>query len=244
MIRRSNSIKRVPTGIEGFDGLIEGGFPIGSVNLISGPSGSAKSIFCLHFAFNGASMFGESSIYVTLEETKESLRETLMSFGKNPTEIETNSLLTLIDLGELRRLEEEEFLSFENLTSILEGAIDAVEAKRLVVDSLAAIGLQQPDSASFRRGLFRFGRFLKQKGITSLLVTESLENGPLTRFGVEQFIADSFIFLDLENVKGELARSIVVRKMRLTHHDSAVHPFLITDRGLKISGDVKITGGV
>ncbi len=105
------------------------------------------------------------------------------------------------------------------------------------------LGLDQEDAVGFRRDLFRFGRYLKEKGVTALLVTEAEEGEGLTRFGVEQFIADAFIYLGLEEVKGELQRTVLVRKMRLTHHDAALHPFLITNRGLRVSGDVKITRG-
>lgn len=154
---------------------------------------------------------------------------------------ESRGDLSFIDLGEMRKLSKgDEFLDFDSLESMLSGLIEATGAKRLVIDSLAVLGLHYDSLNDFRRELFQFGRFLSEKEITSLLVTEAGEKGGLTRFGIEQFIADSFIYLGLENVKGELRRTIVVRKMRLTNHDICVHPFLITNEGLKVSSDVKV----
>jgi len=234
---------RVPTAIEGFDILVDGGFPRNSVNIVSGPSGSAKSLFCLHFIFNGVEEFSEPSIYVSYEESADTLRETLRNFGMRPEGPESKGALSFIDLGEMRKLSQgDEFLDFDSLESMLTGLIDATGAKRLVVDSLAVLGLHYDNLNDFRRELFQFGRFLSEKEITSILVTEAGEEGRLTRFGIEQFIADSFIYLGLDNVKGELRRTIVVRKMRLTNHDVCVHPFLITNKGMKVASDVKVEG--
>lgn len=222
---------------------MDGGFPRNSVNVISGPSGSAKSLFSLHFIFNGIQDFSEPGIYVSFEESADTLRETLRNFGMKSEAHESKGNLSFVDLGEMRKLSKaDEFLDFDSLESMLTGLIDATGAKRLVVDSLAVLGLHYDNLNDFRRELFQFGRFLSEKEITSLLVTEAGEKGGLTRFGVEQFLSDSFIFLGLDNVKGELRRTIVVRKMRLTNHDICVHPFLITNKGLKVSSDVKVEG--
>jgi circadian clock protein KaiC len=223
---------------------MEGGFPQGSVNLISGPTGSAKSLFSLHYAFNGAARYGEPSLYITIEEKTENLRQTLKSFGMDPTKYEADGSLTIVDLGEIRKLDvDADALDFKSIEAMIDGLIETNGVKRLVVDSIAIIGLQQKDIQEFRRDLFQFGRFLGDKDTTSILITECSEEGGLTRFGVEQFITDSFIFLGLDNVKGELRRTVVVRKMRLTHHDTAVHPFLITRKGIKVSSDVKVSEG-
>jgi KaiC/GvpD/RAD55 family RecA-like ATPase len=236
-------MERVPTAIEGFDILVDGGFARNGVNIVSGPSGSAKSLFCLHFVYNGAEEFSEPSIYVSYEESADMLRETLRNFGMRPERLESKGALNFIDLGEMRKLSKgDEFLDFDSLESMLAGLIDATGAKRLVVDSLAVLGLHYDNLNDFRRELFQFGRFLSEKEITSILVTEAGEEGGLTRFGIEQFIADSFIYMGLDNVKGELRRTIVVRKMRLTNHDICVHPFLITNKGMKVSSDVKVEG--
>jgi circadian clock protein KaiC len=160
----------------------------------------------------------------------------------DPVKYETEGLLTIVDLGEIRKLTEDaDALGFQSIQEMIDGLIERNEVKRLVIDSIAIVGLQQKDIQEFRRDLFQFGRFLGERNTTSILVTECSEEGALTRFGVEQFIADSFIFLGLDNVKGELIRTIVVRKMRLTHHDIAVHPFLITGKGIKVSSDVKVS---
>jgi KaiC/GvpD/RAD55 family RecA-like ATPase len=41
-------------------------------------------------------------------------------------------------------------------------------------------------------------------------------------------------------VKGELRRTVAVRKMRFTKHDSAIHPFLVTSSGIEISPEERV----
>ena len=235
---------RLPTGVEGFDQLIDGGFLPGSINLLSGPSGSGKTLFSLTYAYAGATEGKENSIYVALEEPRPSLVRALQAMGSDPTGLEEKGNLSFLDLGEMRKLAEgDEFVSFSRLESMIEGMLVPGRPTRLVVDSLAVVGLTYRSPREFRRELFRFGRFLQQGHVTSLLLTEMPDGGELTRFGVEQFVADSFIALHLERHQGELIRSIVVRKMRYTNHDIALHPFLITAKGLRVSPDVRLLEG-
>jgi KaiC/GvpD/RAD55 family RecA-like ATPase len=231
--------KRVPTGIEGFDELIEGGFPEESVNIVSGPSGAAKTLFCLHFIYSGVAEYGEPSVYLSMEEGRKNLRETLKNFGMDAEKYEADGTLNLVDIGEIRKLGTEDFIDLPGLQSILENIIDANKVKRIVVDSVAIIGLRSRYLDDFRRHLFQFAKFLQERQVTALLVTESAGED-LTKFGVEQFIADSFIYLGLEKIKGELVRTILVRKMRLTNHDISVHPFMIAKKGIRVSSDVKV----
>jgi circadian clock protein KaiC len=119
--------------------------------------------------------------------------------------------------------------------------MDFTGAKRFALDSVTAVGLYYEDSPGvLRRELFKFAGFLKEKDITSLLITESIENGQLTRYGIEQFIADSFIVFGLEDMKGELRRTVTVRKMRFTKHDTMKHPMLITSSGINVSAESKV----
>ncbi len=238
-------VKRVPTGIAGLDDLINGGFPEKTINLVSGPAGSGKSLLALQFIYNGAKM-GEPGIYMTLEENRDNVERALKNYNMDISELEEKGLFYLMDMSEIRRKCPEEDLEagiagFEALQNLLNNLLDYTGAKRLALDSLTAVGLYYGDNPGvLRRELFRFASFLKEKEVTALLVTESLEDGGLTRYGIEQFVADSFIVLGLEDVKGELRRTITVRKMRFTKHDTAKHPLLIGPTGITISAESKV----
>lgn len=236
---------RVPTGISGLDELITGGFAQKTVNLVSGPAGSAKSLMATQYIYNGVKSLNEVGIYLTLEEPRENVIRAMSAYGMDPTKYEEEGKLILLDLGEVRRriagAEEEGVVGFGALIELLKNMLEFTKAKRLAIDSVTAVGLYYEDSpGKLRRELFRFCGFLKERDVTTLLVTESIEGEQLTRYGVEQFIADSFIVLGLEDVKGELRRTITVRKMRFTKHDTMKHPMLITSTGINVSAESKV----
>jgi KaiC/GvpD/RAD55 family RecA-like ATPase len=239
--------KRIHTGIPGLDDLIEGGFPANTVNLVAGPSGSAKSLFGMQFIQSGAKDHGEIGIYLTLEESKENIQRAMKCFNMDVEKYEKNGTLILVDVGKIRRkLRKEDdvkkgIVGFAKLQNFLENFLKSTNAKRLVLDSITAAGLFYKESEILRQELFAFTSFLQNMEITSLLITESMnESGDVTRYGVEQFIADSFINLGLERVSGELRRSITIRKMRFTKHDTSVHPLLITNNGIVIEAEAEV----
>ena len=238
-------MKRIPTGINGLDELMDGGFPENTINLVSGPAGSAKSLLSMHYIYNGAKK-GEPGIYMTLEENRSNLERAMKNYGMDITKMEEEGLFYLMDMSEIRRKCPEEDLEagiagFSALENLLNNLLDYTKATRIALDSLTAVGLYYGDNPGvLRRELFRFAGFLKEKNVTALMLTESLESGQLTRYGIEQFVADSFIVLGLEDVKGELRRTITIRKMRFTKHDTAKHPMLIGPSGLTISAESKV----
>ena len=233
--------ERLPTGIEGFDLLVQGGFPAHTVNLVAGPAGSGKSLFALHFAYNGARRFGEAAMYLVLEETKASLMRVMRTFGMGYEDLERSERFLMIDLGELRVAGPEgSAVGFRELQDFLASSLKAARVRRLVIDSLSAVGLHYATSGEYRERLFAFSRFLRSQDVTTVLITESVDPHGLTGHGVEQFIADSFVHLGLEEVKGELRRTLTVRKMRFTKHDTTKHPMYITPAGLTIASDEKV----
>ncbi len=239
--------KRLHTGIPGFDDLIEGGFPENTVNLVAGPTGSAKTLFGMQFIYSGAKDYDDIGIYLTLEERKENIRKAMKCFGMDVDRYEKNGKLILVDVGKIRtKLHSEEdikrgIIGFGKLQNFLKNFLKSTHAKRLVLDSITAAGLFYKENEILRQELFAFTSFLQEMEITSLLITESVnEAGDVTRYGIEQFLSDSFINLGLERISGELRRSITIRKMRFTRHNTKVHPLLIASNGIIVEAEVEV----
>lgn len=230
-------MKRLKTAIKGFDELIEGGFVKDTVNLITGPAGSGKSLFGMQFIYNGVRLYEETGIYITLEEGSENVRNTMINHDMDIDKFINEGKLYIIDLGEVEKdtaKSARRIRGFESLAEFLSNLIKISHAKRVVVDNLSAIGINYETSGDLRQGLFRFGRFLKDNSVTSLLITEMLNEEQKTRFGVEEFIADSFIQLLMREEKGQLARYIIVRKIRFSAHDDKMYPIQLTKDGIKV----------
>jgi circadian clock protein KaiC len=269
------SMNRVKTGIEGLDVLTQGGLPAESVTLVSGPAGSGKSLLCMQFAIQGALNEDEPVLYMSLEESTDSIARALANYTMDESHPLKGGRLTVMDMGWLRKelvtsgpewgmarldslwnegksylvnmdwLKEEAVVEQELEAGMvgfrtLEAAVEHFSAeqgiKRLVIDSIAAVGLYYDTPEDLRRELFRFGRFLQDRKLTTMMITESVSGAAnQTRYGVEHFIADAHIVLGLRNVRGEFKRTITIQKMRFSGHDSGLHPFLITDRGIEIN---------
>ncbi|KPV63718.1 MAG: circadian clock protein KaiC [Candidatus Bathyarchaeota archaeon BA2] len=125
-------IKRVPTGIDGLDYLIEGGFLRGDVILLAGGTGSGKTIFSTQFTYNGATQYGEKGVYATFEENAKTLKRNMLRFGFDLEKLEQEGSVRIVDLETLKG----EGLS-ANIEFIL-GALNEIDAKRLVIDLLNA----------------------------------------------------------------------------------------------------------
>ncbi|MEM3396090.1 MAG: ATPase domain-containing protein [Thermoplasmata archaeon] len=242
-------MNRVQTGIQGFDELISGGFPEGSINIISGPAGAAKSLFALHFIINGAERYNENGVYFTVEESADSLIKTARIFGFPIDRLIEEKRVFIIDLGQLKEgneagleeMEKREMINFDTIKNFLTNFIGAAGIKRVVLDSLNGVAIYYKTSEQLRAEIFRFMRFLRAKGVTSVIVSESLvRSGEDTKSGIETFIGDSIIAMGLEKFEGEYRRTITVVKMRHTRHDTATHPFLIGENGIEVASEMNL----
>lgn len=241
-------VNRIPTGIAGLDDLIQGGLPEGSVNILSGPAGSAKTTIGMQFIYNGALDHEEGGLFLTLEESRDNIITAMQDFGMDLEPLMNDGRIYLIDMGGLLREGanvrdevEREIVGFAALKNFLESFLQHGNINRIVVDSLTAASLFYKSNEEIRQEMFRFVRFLKKMNVTTILLAESLnQSGEESRFGIEAFMGDSFIAIGYEKAQGEYRRSLAVIKMRFTDHDNSVHPFLFTGDGIEVSTETEI----
>lgn len=219
---------KVPTGIPGFDELVEGGFTDDSVNLIAGGPGCGKTLFCLEFLWNGITKYNENGLFISFEENIEDLKNDALTLGWNFDEYEKQNKMRFVYFHpyEVRDIHRE-----------LERHIESLKAKRVVIDSTAVYGMTLETAFEVRKGLFDLTLILKRMGCVALLTTEVSEGShisKLSRFGVEEFLADSIILISFESMGGEFSRSLIVRKMRRTKNNEDIHPLEISKEGLKV----------
>jgi len=220
--------ERVRTGIDGLDDLIEGGFLRGDVILLVGGTGCGKTIFSTQFIYNGAVRYGENGVYATFEEDANTLRRNMLRFGFDLEKLERKGSVRLIDLEALKG----EGLS-ANIQFIL-GALEHINGKRLVVDSLTAFLSAVPEKFEFRTLMHLFYRLLKANKYTTILTCSVPRGAKTLGLGIEEFIADSVICLENSIESLELQTSFLIHKMRGTDHSKKYHRVLITDKGLQV----------
>ncbi|MDJ0583522.1 circadian clock protein KaiC, partial [Microcystis sp. M49636_WE2] len=250
-------IEKLETGIPGFDFLSEGGLPKGRATLIAGTAGSAKTVFACQFLAEGIKN-GENGVFVTFEEPPQALRKNMGGFGWNIRQWEENRQWAFVDASP--QPEEKPMVTGEYdlgaLIARIEFAIRKNKAKRVSMDSLGAIFSHLSDSAQVRSDLFRLATALRELEVTAIMTAErTQEYGEISRYGVEEFVADNVVILRNVLTDEKRRRTIEILKYRGTDHQKGEFPFtIIPNKGAVIiplsaieleqkSSNIRITSG-
>jgi len=236
-------MERIPSGLNGLDALIEGGFPEGRTTLVSGGCGTGKTIFCTQYLYNGATKYKEPGIYVTLDERPELIRQDMLRFGWDIRKLEEEGLLQIID-GSLAKVgipSEEEFsmpatgFDIDKLLLEIMRTTKRIGAKRLVIDSIPALGMNFENDSEIRNAILKLSYLLMRIGITTLVTSEVSEgDNKFGKYGIEEYVVDGVIVLHYMGIGTRSNRTLHIRKMRATKHSEDLHPIEITPKGIKI----------
>lgn len=251
-------VRKLKTGIPGFDVISEGGLPAHRATLIAGSAGSAKTVFAVQFIAEGITR-GESGVFVTFEDSPEDIRRNMLSFGwdiaawerqgkwyfvdASPNPQDTAAITGAYDLG--------------GVLARIENGVRKIGAERVSLDSLNALFVQFPDEIVLRSELFRIIQVLKTLGVTIVFTGERTdEYGAVTRTGIEEFVADNVIILRNLLIEERRRRTVEILKFRGATHQRGEYPFTITlDGGVLViplsaieltqsSSTVRITSGI
>jgi len=228
----------VETGIVGLDNILSGGIPKGRTILVSGPAGSGKSTFGLHFLYHGIVAGGESGIFISFDEHPTHVREECLNFGWNLSELEKEDLLVLIDgfsprAGVSTNEKYQTPVDVDELITQLVEIIDKTSAERVVIDSITALALSMETEQQIRRQILKLSAVMSSLECTTILTSE-MRDGVVSRFGVEEFMSQGVIVLNYEFQNNVAIRSLNIRKMRGLKHEMVERPFEITSTGIKV----------
>lgn len=223
-------IEKMLTYIPGFDYVSKGGLPRGRTTLVSGSSGSAKSVFSSHFLAGGILHAQDAGVFVTFEESPLDIRRNMLGFGWDIAAWEGNNLWAFVD-GTGTYSEETVIngdYDLDGLIARIEYAVKRVNAKRVVLDSMSTVFAQLPNPTIVRHELFRLIGALKSMEVTAILTAERTEEyGPISRFDVEEFVSDNVIILRNALDGDRRRRTIEVLKFRGTQHAKGEFPFSV-----------------
>lgn len=243
------TIERVRTGIPGLDELVEGGFPRGDTILIAGKAGTGKSILATQFLYNGATLYGEPGVLVTLEEPPRMIRRNMKQFGFDLSRLEAEDMLAIVDLSpskEVTPVTIGEYPSFDlsGLEAIIMSHVNRLNAKRVVLDTLSIMAYKFKSRDILREEFFKLCYKLTKNERTLLLTSEIPENqNGLGVFDIEAFLASGVVILYNEKIsETSRSRSIEILKLRGSKHSSRIHSMRITEEGLKVWPEEISTG--
>lgn len=237
------AFKRIPTGVTGLDALVEGGFPQGRSVLVTGGTGTGKTIFSMQYLYQGALQFGEPGVYITLDERPDLIREDMLRFGWDLRKLEDQNLITIIDgtVAKVGLPSEEQFalpttgFDLDKLLLEILRSTKRTNAKRVVIDSIPALGLNFDNENDVRKAVLKLSYLLMRCGVTTIFTSEMVEGeNKFGRYGVEEFVADGVIVMHYMGIGTQSNRTLHIRKMRATKHSEDLHPVEISDKGITI----------
>lgn len=241
-------IDRVKTGVYGLDEMLEGGFPKGRTILVSGGCGSGKTILAMQYAYRGAAEFKEPTVYVTLDERPNLIRQDMLRFGWDLAKVEKQGKLAIIDASSARVgfPSDEKYtlpqmgVDIDRLLLKVMQVSDQIGAKRAVIDGVAGLGMHIDSENEVRKTILKMNYMLTKSEITTVITSEvdeqAMGTAPMkfSKYGVEEYVADGVIMLHYLPIGATSNRTLFIRKMRGTHHGEDMLPMEMSPKGLVV----------
>lgn len=233
------SMRKAPTGMEGFDEIARGGLPAGRTTLLLGGPGSGKTIFAVQFLAHGALECGEPGIFVAFEEAPGSLLVNFEPFDWNLKALQPERLY-LMDARPPIDLIQSGTFDLRGLLAALGELTQRMGAKRIVFDAIDIMLALLPDTASKRHEIYRLNEWLLRHSISGLITAKS-GGDELSSLGVEQhcfmqFMVDCSVVLNHVITDGVSQRNVRIQKYRGSEFDENESPFIIGKRGIVVAG--------
>jgi circadian clock protein KaiC len=231
---RPAALVKCPTGIQGLDEITGGGLPRGRATLVCGSAGCGKTVLAMEFLVRGALEYDEPGLFVCFEERTEDLVQNFASLGFDLAALADQRKL-VTDYVHVERSEMEEIGDFdlEGLFIRLGAGIDAIGAKRVALDTLETLFSGFSNEAILRAELRRLFQWLKDRKVTAIITGERGDT-TLTRYGLEEYVADCVIVLDNRIAEEVITRRLRVLKYRGSSHGGNEYPFLIDEDGISV----------
>ncbi len=227
-------LPKSPTSIQGLDEITGGGLPKGRPTLVCGGAGCGKTLFAMEFLVRGATQYNEPGVFISFEETEKELTANVASLGFDLDKLVERKKIWLehihVERGEIQQSGE---YDLEGLFIRIHHAIESIGAKRVVLDTIESLYSELPDPRILRVELRRLFRWLKKKGVTTIITAERGE-GALTRQGLEEYISDCVILLDHRVNDQSSIRRMRIVKYRGSTHGTNEYPFLIDEDGFSV----------
>lgn len=227
---RTRPYPRIMTGVTGLDAMLGGGIPVGDSALIAGPSGSGKTVFATQFIAEGIRR-GEPGVIAVFEEHPNEYLDRAQSLGFDLDGMVRQGHLRVIYLRPLD-------LSVDETLLEIQDAVDALQAKRVVIDSLSGfeLALAPTFREDFRESLYRLVGALTGLGVTVLMTVEVVEAYDRLSFTPHEvsFVTDDIILQRYVEMAGQLRKVIAVVKMRSSEHSKDLRAYEITRQGIVV----------
>ena len=227
-------LPKAPTSIQGLDEITGGGLPKGRPTLVCGGAGCGKTLFAMEFLVRGATQHNEPGVFISFEETEKELTANVASLGFDLDSLVKRKKIWLEHIYiERSEIEQSGEYDLEGLFIRIHHAIESIGAKRVVLDTIESLFSELPSPQILRAELRRLFRWLKKKGVTTIITAER-GDGTFTREGLEEYVSDCVILLDHRVTDQSSIRRLRIVKYRGSLHGTNEYPFLIDEDGFSV----------
>ena len=236
-LTQKSSNVRISTGNEKLDAMSGGGIFRDSITLVSGPSGTGKTLMATQFTGSGAGN-GDRALFIGFEESRDQLFRNARGWGVDFEDLEKEGKLKVICLYPEENSMEEHLIAIKK-------AVNDFKPARLAMDSLSA--LERISSIrSFRGFIVGLTSFVREKQVCSFFTTttESLVGGTSITEARISTLADVIVLLRYAEVKGAMQRALTILKMRGSDHDKSIRRFTIDHAGMHIEDPLSNVIGI
>ena len=226
-LEQESSTKRVTSGNHSIDDMCGGGFFRDSVTLVSGATGTGKTLLVTNFLAGGVAA-GEKALLMGYEESRGQLFRNARGWGVDFEKMESDGQLKVVCL-----YPEAQSLPDHLLT--IRGLVDEFGPNRIAIDSLSALERIAPDTG-FREFLISLTSFIKKREIAGLCTatSKSLVGGQSVSEQHISTLTDSIILLRYIQQNQAIHRGMMVLKMRGSEHDKNIRRFTIDSQGMQL----------
>lgn len=236
-LKQKSSNLRASSGNAELDEMCGGGFFRDSIILVSGATGTGKTLMVTEFMAGGAAQ-GDRCLLLAFEESHEQLFRNAHGWSRDFEKLENEGLLkVLCNYPEIKGLE-------DHLIEIKRAILD-FKPNRVAIDSLSA--LERVSSVrGFREFVIGLTSFIKHQEVLGLFTatTPTLMGGTSITEAHISTITDSIILLRYIEMYGEMRRGLTVLKMRGSKHDKEIRECVIDSQGMHIGRPFKTVTGI
>ena len=227
---------RVGSAIEGMAEMLGGGLPESTTTLVSGATGSGKTLLTLGFLVDAAKK-GQPGLLVSFEESPKQLARNCQAFGWDLDNLMKRRLLDVLHVSPSE-------LDVDRHAFAIKERVDRIRAKVVAIDSISAFEAAVPDLAKYQSYLWASSDYFKRSGVTVILTSESRD--PFAALEVStrriSFIADNIVILRSVETLSEIKRVVGVFKMRGSRHDRRLRELVVEPPKLAIGPPLEQVG--